>query len=180
MNQLAVGVLAGVLAMALLCVVSIVFKTVMTPWLRSLFYTGPDLSGDWKGHDDQSPDAEHVSTARITQKGSYVQIDIERFKRRSDHSPCKRKLHYKGTFSAGTLITLYEDVEMKRFIIGTMVLTLSIDGKTLSGKVVYYDKNVDHVVALDHSLEEIDLTNARSRRPERASAQAKRYGHSWL
>jgi hypothetical protein len=152
MSELCVGVMAGVITTALLCIVSVMFRAVITPWVSSLLYSGPDISGDWSGHDDQSPKAQQVSSAHVTQKGAAVAIDIERFKRRSDHSPCKRRLHYKGRLTAGTLITLYEDVEMKGFIVGTMVMSLSTDGKMLSGKVVYYDKNVSQVVAPDYFL----------------------------
>jgi len=152
MNNLCIGILAGFITAGLLYILSIVFKNTVTPWLRSLFYQGPDLSGSWRGYEKDSDDAEHVSNVKIIQKGSDVTLVIERFKRRSDHSSCHRVLKYKGKFYSGTLITLYEDVNMKNLIIGAMVLNLSTNNRILSGKVMYFDKNRGKVVAPNYFL----------------------------
>ena len=58
----------------------------------------------------------------------------------------------KGKFASGTLVASYEDIDMKGYIMGSVVMRLMPDNKTLFGKTVYFDHNQSQVVAHDYWL----------------------------
>jgi hypothetical protein len=103
----------------------------------------PDLSGSWAGFslDSASPD-EHVSTMEVEQHGIFVRASIVR-----KVNEGVRTFDYEGRFSSGQLILFFEDKKGRGYIIGTVVLHLSPDLRSLVGRSTYFDHAEGKVVS---------------------------------
>jgi hypothetical protein len=106
----------------------------------------PNISGTWDGYSpSDSGLGEKTSTLKIEQKtGSLIRAFVER------RTPAgTRRFDYEGRFSAGQLVLFFEDIAGRGFIIGSMVLHLSSDLQTLTGKITYYHHDHHQVLATD-------------------------------
>lgn len=94
----------------------------------------PDLSGEWAGYspDGPAPDTRN-STLSIEQRGSFVRATVIREVREGT-----RAFEYEGRFTAGQLVLFFEDKQGRGYIVGTVVLHLSPDLRTLSGRSTYF------------------------------------------
>jgi hypothetical protein len=105
--------------------------------------TAPNLSGAWAGFfpDGDRPDQQN-STLEIEQHGSFVRATITREVREGT-----RVFDYEGRFTSGQLVLFFEDKQGRGYIVGTVVLYLSGDLRTLVGRSTYYDHTKKQVVS---------------------------------
>lgn len=104
----------------------------------------PDLRGSWAGFDPEGPDpALQLSTLKIEQRGSFVRATIIR----NATEGGTRTFEYEGRFTSGQLVLFYEDSRGRGYIVGTVVLHLSADLKTLRGRTTYYSHDANTVVS---------------------------------
>jgi hypothetical protein len=94
----------------------------------------PDISGDWAGFSPDGPSPEiQNSTLFIEQRGSFIRATVIRTVRERT-----RTFDYEGRFTAGQLVLFFEDKQGRGYIVGTTVLHLSPDLRTLSGLSTYF------------------------------------------
>ena len=94
----------------------------------------PDLSGEWAGFSPDGPaPTEQNSALNIEQHGSFVHATVVRNVREG-----QRVFDYEGRFTAGQLVLFFEDKQGRGYIVGTVVLHLSPDLRTLSGRSTYF------------------------------------------
>jgi len=148
-SDLILGVIGGIIATSITVAVSHFFKTIAIPFLKSALFDIPDISGKWQTYDVE--EQEPVGTATIKQRSRQVEIRVIRHINR-DGKKTEKNFSYKGKFASGTLVASYEDIDMKGYIMGTVVMRLMPDNKTLFGKTVYFDHNQGEVVAHDYWL----------------------------
>lgn len=104
----------------------------------------PNVRGMWAGFDPEGPDpATRLSTLEIEQHGSFVRASIIR----NTTEGGTRTFEYEGRFTSGQLVLFYEDSRGRGYIVGTMVLHLSADLKTLRGRTTYYSHDENTVVS---------------------------------
>jgi hypothetical protein len=94
----------------------------------------PDLSGDWAGFspDGPAPNTRN-STLCIEQRGTFIRATLIREVREGT-----RTFDYEGRFTAGQLVLFFEDKQGRGYIVGTVVLHLSPDLRTLTGRSTYF------------------------------------------
>jgi len=103
----------------------------------------PDLSGTWAGYSPEGPNpSERNSTLQIEQHGSFVHATIER---KADGG--LRIFKYEGRFTSGQLVLFFEEEKGRGFIVGTVVLYLSGNLRTLVGRSTYYDHTLKEVIS---------------------------------
>lgn len=103
----------------------------------------PDLSGDWAGYSPDGPEPdEQSSTLTIHQLGSFIQANII-YKTKDG----ERLLESEGRFSSGQLVLFFEDVKGRGYIVGTIVLHLASDLRSLKGQSLYYRHTKDAVIS---------------------------------
>jgi len=94
----------------------------------------PDLSGKWAGFFPEGPNPnQQNSELSIEQRGSFVRATIVRKARAGD-----RIFEYEGRFTSGQLVLFFEDMKGRGYIVGTVVLHLSPDLRSLTGKSTYF------------------------------------------
>jgi hypothetical protein len=112
----------------------------------------PNISGKWAGY---APDAHNKliqkSILTLEQYGQCMRGSVERQTRTG-----VRKFEYEGRFSSGQLVLFFEENDARGFIIGTLVLHLSSDLQTLTGKNTYYHHDTHNVVATDSIYKKIE------------------------
>lgn len=148
-SDLILGVLSGILATIIVVSISYLFKTLILPYVKSVLFDIPNISGKWHSYDGENK--ESVGVATIKQHSRQVEIQVIRHIDR-DGNKTEKTFIYAGKFASGTLTALYEDIDMKGYIMGAIVMRLLPDNKTLSGKTVYFDHNQGQVVTYDYWL----------------------------
>jgi hypothetical protein len=148
-SDLILGIIAGIIATSITVAVSYFFKTIVIPFLKAALFDIPDISGKWQTYDAE--DQEPVGTATIKQHSRQVEIQVIRHLNRKGQKT-EKNFCYKGKFASGTLVASYEDIDMQGYIMGSVVMHLMPDNKTLFGKTVYFDHNQGEVVAHDYWL----------------------------
>lgn len=112
----------------------------------------PSVKGTWAGYDPEGPDpAVQVSTLLIEQHGSFIRATIER----KTTEGGERTFEYEGRFSAGQLVLFYEDSQGRGYIVGTMVLHLSADLRSLKGRTTYHSHDENRVVSFPREYKKI-------------------------
>ncbi|MFT3803923.1 MAG: nucleotide-binding protein [Burkholderiaceae bacterium] len=105
---------------------------------------GPTLAGTWAGFDPDAQDpSQQVSTLVIEQHGIFVRASINRLSSKGG----TRLFEYEGKFTSGQLVLFYEDTRGRGYIVGTMVLHLSEDLRTLIGRTTYFSHDESRVVS---------------------------------
>jgi hypothetical protein len=103
----------------------------------------PDLTGKWAGFSPDGPEPKsRNSTLEIEQCGGFVQAVVTR-----DVQGGQRVFEYEGRLASGQLLLFFEEPRGRGYIIGTMVLQLSGDLRTLIGRTTYYHHNRGEVVS---------------------------------
>jgi len=104
---------------------------------------GPDLSGEWLGFapDGPTPDVPD-SSLYIEQHGSFIRANVVR--RAGDE---QRFFDYEGRFTAGQLVLFFEEKQGRGFLVGSVVMRLLSDLRTLSGRVTYFSHTQTAVVS---------------------------------
>ncbi|MDM8569118.1 hypothetical protein QUF50_06370 [Thiotrichales bacterium HSG1] len=148
-SDLILGIIGGIIATTITVAASYFFKTIAIPFIKSALFDIPNISGKWYTHDNQ--DQKPVGTATIKQHSRQIEIKVTRNINR-DGNKTEKNFCYKGKFASGTLVASYEDTDMKGYIMGSVVMRLMPDNKTLFGKTVYFDHNQGEVVAHDYWL----------------------------
>ena len=95
---------------------------------------------------------ERNSTLEIEQHGMFVRATISRLAK--DGS---RVFEYEGRFTSGQLILFFEEEKGRGYIVGTMVLYLSGDLRTLAGRSTYYDHTKKVVVSAAREYRRLDV-----------------------
>lgn len=112
----------------------------------------PSVKGTWAGYDPEGPDPSgQISTLQIEQHGSFVRATIER--KTTDGGT--RTFEYEGRFTAGQLVLFYEDSVGRGYIVGTMVLHLSADLKSLRGRTTYHSHDENRVVSFPREYKKL-------------------------
>jgi hypothetical protein len=103
----------------------------------------PNIGGTWAGYspEGKNPDIQ-TSTMRVEQLGSFIRAQVER-----QSESGKRVFEYEGKLASGQVVLFYEEVSGRGYIVGTMVLSLSGNMKTLIGKSTYLDHSRNEVVS---------------------------------
>jgi hypothetical protein len=123
-------------------------------------YRGPNLSGSWRSYDlpedlEAEPPHDPVGAAEIDQWGCRVRMRLTRHRSRTGRA-ISRTFEYSGHVESGQLTLLFEDIGMRGFVSGTMVLKLPANGRRLVGRTVYLDQDagvvVSHGVALERTV----------------------------
>lgn len=105
---------------------------------------GPALDGQWAGFDPEGPDPnQQLSTLSIEQHGVFVRAVVSR----KSSTGGMRTFEYEGKFTSGQLVLFYEDTSGRGYIVGTVVLHLSADLKTLRGRTTYFSHDESRVVS---------------------------------
>lgn len=118
----------------------------------------PDLSGEWAGFspDGPTPSVQN-SVLTIEQHGSFVRATVVREVREG-----QRVFEYEGRFTAGQLVLFFEDKQGRGYIVGTVVLHLSPDLRTLSGRSTYFAHAKGTVVSNARIFNRKNLLGSRS------------------
>jgi hypothetical protein len=148
-TDLMIGIASGIIATFLVMLATYLFQTIAVPWLKSLLFDVPNIAGQWYSYDIE--DGEPVGEVMIKQRNRQIDIQVTRIKDRKGRET-KKVFVCKGKFSSGTLVGHFEDVEMKGYIIGAVVMKLLPDNKTLKGKTMYFDYHQGEVVSYDYWL----------------------------
>ena len=94
----------------------------------------PDLSGEWIGYSPDSPKPDTPnSTLSIEQRGALIRATVVRVVREG-----ARVFDFEGRFTSGQLVLFFEDKMGRGYIVGTVVLHLSPDLRSLSGRATYF------------------------------------------
>lgn len=145
--KLSLEVITGVAAGLIIAALSWLFNKMVLPWMRSLFYHGPDINGEWLPYQSATDDSP-FGTASITQQGTKVRMKLTRTRSRKGKA-IHRTFRYNGSFHEGQLTLLFEEEGAKGFITGAIVLRLSSNVKQLAGKTTYFDHGENIVVSYD-------------------------------
>jgi hypothetical protein len=138
-----IGVLSGVVAS--------LFAIAITQFIKKLLQfirrknQGPDLTGPWDVYDRN---INLIGNVQINQKGSYVKANLNLIK----DSNGNNKFECIGKFSSGQLRLLYEDINMKGYNVGVILLHLCLDNRTLKGKIVYQNHDNGRIVSIGISF----------------------------
>ena len=108
----------------------------------------PNLSGTWAGYRPEQSN-EQISVLEIRQYGSFVQATV----RRQDEP---REFAYEGRLTSGQLVLFFEDTQGVGYIVGTMVLHLSGDLRTLEGRTAYYNHDKREVMSSARVYRRVD------------------------
>lgn len=103
----------------------------------------PDVSGLWAGYSPDGPNpSQQNSTLEIEQFGSFIRATITR-----DVRDGMRVFEYEGRITAGQLVLVWEEQKGRGFIVGTMVLHILGDLRTMVGNSTYYHHTHNRVVS---------------------------------
>jgi len=147
--DLFIGIASGIIATFVAVLISRFFRGIVIPFVKSLLFDIPTISGQWQTYDTK--DGEPVGKAIIKQRSRQLAMQITRTTDRQGQATNKTFV-YDGKFASGILAAYYEDIEMKGYIMGAVVMRLLPDNKTLQGKTVYFDHNQGQVVAHEYWL----------------------------
>lgn len=111
----------------------------------------PDLSGTWAGYSPDGPrPTERNSTLEVQQRGSFVRGTVT-----TEVKEGVRVFEYEGRFTSGQVVLFFEEDRGRGFIVGTVVLYLSGDLRTLVGNSTYYHHSKKLVVSTTSRYERI-------------------------
>ena len=148
-SDLIIGIASGVIATFLVMLMSQLFKTVVIPFIKSILFDIPNIAGQWQSYDAEAGDP--VGKVVIKQRNRQVYLQVTRTTDRQGQTTHKI-FTCTGKFSSGTLVGHFEDVDMKGYIIGAVVMRLLPDNKTLKGQTLYFDYHQGKVVTHDYWL----------------------------
>jgi len=148
-NDLMIGIASGVIATFLFMLMSQFFQTLVIPFIKSILFDIPNIAGQWQSYDAQ--EGESVGVVVIKQRNRQVNMQVTRTTDRQGQTTHK-VFACTGKFASGTLVGYFEDVDMKGYIIGAVVMRLLPDNKTFKGKTVYFDYHQGEVVTHDYWL----------------------------
>ena len=95
----------------------------------------PDISGIWYGYALDGPNPDKVnSELQIELYGAFVRASIKR-----NVKDGYRTFRYEGVLTSGQIVLFFEDEKGPGFVVGTMVLHLAGDLKSLVGRSTFYD-----------------------------------------
>jgi hypothetical protein len=148
-SDLMIGIASGIIATFMVMMMSHFFKTIAIPFIKSILFDIPNIAGAWQSYDAEA--GEPVGEAVIKQRNRQFDMQVTRTVDRQGQSTHK-VFACTGKFASGTLVGYFEDVDMKGYILGAVVMRLLPDNKTLKGKTVYFDYRQGEVVAHDYWL----------------------------
>jgi hypothetical protein len=103
----------------------------------------PAIAGRWLGYSPDGPEpTQTTSTMFVEQHGAFIRATIDREVRDG-----RRKFEYEGRLSSGQLVLFFEDVRGRGYIIGTLVLYLAGDLRSMVGRSTYYHHTKKTVVS---------------------------------
>jgi predicted small secreted protein len=149
-NDLILGIASGILATISIFFSTRIFHFIIVPYLKSLFFDMPDISGDWVSY-DVADSSEPVGFAKIVQRSRCVKATVTRLIDRQGKDTNKVFIA-EGQFASGQLVLMFEDKDMKGMIIGCCVFKLKPDNRTLEGKTMYFSDNTGRVITQDFYL----------------------------
>jgi hypothetical protein len=148
-SDLMIGIASGIIATFMVMMMSHFFKTIAIPFIKSILFDIPNIAGQWQSYDAEA--GEPVGEAIIKQRNRQFDMQVTRTIDRQGQ-PTHRIFVYSGKFASGTLVGYFEDVEMKGYIMGVVVMRLLPDNKTLKGKTMYWRGSQGEVVTYDYWL----------------------------
>lgn len=112
----------------------------------------PNIKGSWAGFDPEGPcPSLQLSTLEIEQHGNFIRATIVR----NATEGGTRNFEYEGRFTAGQLVLFYEDSRGRGYVVGTMVLHLSADLRTLRGRTTYHSHDENRVVSFPREYKKL-------------------------
>jgi hypothetical protein len=105
--------------------------------------SAPSIAGNWAGYslDGPSPSVSDA-TLEIEQHGSFVYAHLVHKGSTGD-----RTFEYEGRLTSGQLVLFFEEPSARGYVVGTMVLHLSGDLNSLSGRSTFYHHTRKEVVS---------------------------------
>lgn len=112
----------------------------------------PDISGLWRSYHSLSRRARSIGEVRFKQRGNRIEADIKAFRSRNGQKTDK-KFRLDGKLVAGQLAFIYEDANLRGYVIGAGVLKLSNNNKELIGKIAYFHQDRNSLETFDLRLQ---------------------------
>jgi hypothetical protein len=110
----------------------------------TLAASAPDLSGTWTGYSFQEDrPTEPNSRMEIAQRGAFVRAVIYR----DTKDGGRRVFEYEGRLTSGQLVLFFEDKFGRGYIVGTMVLHLAGNLRSMTGLSTYYHHTQREVIS---------------------------------
>jgi len=147
-NDLMIGIASGVIATFLFMLMSQFFQTLVIPFIKSILF---DIPMRDNGKAMMPKKGSLWGEVVIKQRNRQVNMQVTRTTDRQGQTTHK-VFACTGKFASGTLVGYFEDVDMKGYIIGAVVMRLLPDNKTFKGKTVYFDYHQGEVVTHDYWL----------------------------
>jgi hypothetical protein len=145
------GVITGVLATAIVTIVSACTTRIVIPYVRQRLGKNPNISGRWSlfySHSEESPP---VGEVHITQH--FNRIKARAHTTISRHGK-KQHMNYtiSGLFSSGRATFIYDNIDLQGYVTGAGVLKLSHNGKMFIGLVTYISHSSQKVETHEYAL----------------------------
>ena len=116
------------------------------PSLRAWISKAPSIQGNWKYYDGEAAVGEPVGDADFRQVGRAITVKLTRRRSRTGDSYVRR-FDSKGEYVDGCLQLAFEERDTRGASVGSLVLKLSSDNKTLNGLTMYFNRDKGEVVA---------------------------------
>lgn len=148
MNEFLLGVLASIVATAL---VAIVVKWIWPSFKDRCLYNGIRVVGAWEITEVRNGKNIKVGRIELTQQGRIVKGTSTRTKNR-DGRKSERKFHYHGFINGHQVTLIFEDTVGVDFDTGTYVFTVQNDSKTMVGMATFHGKAENKIVSEPRTL----------------------------
>lgn len=148
-RDLSIGVIGGLIVLAL----ERFFVLVVLPIYRGRTQRLPNFDGTtWEGFSDDEPHSEKAhSTLKIKQTGNKISAEVARIVRNGE-----RKFRYTGTMYGSQIVLEFFDEQGPGLIVGTMVLHIGSDLRTLRGASTYFHHDKGKVVSTFRTYRRVD------------------------
>lgn len=148
-RDLAIGVLGGLIVLAL----ERFFVLVVLPIYRGRTQRLPNFDGTiWNGFsDDEAHSGEAHSSLKIKQTGNKIFAEVTRTVKNG-----QRKFKYTGTMYGSQIVLEFFDEQGPGLIVGTMVLHIGSDLRTLRGASTYFHHDKGKVVSSFRTYRRVD------------------------
>lgn len=148
MNEFLLGVLASIVAAAL---IAIVVKWGWPALQNQCLYKGIRVAGAWEINEFRNGRNLKSGKIELTQLGCIVKGTSTRTKTR-DGKASERKFHYHGFINGHQVTLIFEDAKGVGFDTGTYVFTVQNDGYTMVGMATFHGKIENKIVSEPRTL----------------------------
>lgn len=140
-NNLTTGIISSLVASVIFAILIVLLKESLVPLIRSFFYRGPNISGEWHTYHSNTPESKAVGRVFLTQRGEKIEGEATAFRSRTGEES-EKMFEFKGYFKSGQLHFLYEDLNLKGLVLGVGLLKLTANSKVLAGKLLYLHQDL--------------------------------------